>query len=64
MQLDLSRRPFRTEAGAAWCVALGFCAFTPLCVTLCLKSGVWRPGGKRDNGRDNSTAENCQSDTF
>lgn len=25
---------FRTEAGASWCVALGFCAFTLLCTAL------------------------------
>ena len=25
---------FRTEAAASWCVALGFCAFTLLCMAL------------------------------
>lgn len=32
------RALFRAEVGAAWCVALGFCAFTPLCAALYL---VW-----------------------
>lgn len=44
------RELFRTEAGAAWCVALRFCAFTPLCVALYSKCGAWRRGGRRDTG--------------
>lgn len=51
------RALFRAEVGAAWCVASGFCAFTPLCAALYLKCGLWRWGWKQGLRKDNTAAQ-------
>lgn len=38
-------------------MALGFCAFKPLCAALYLKSGLWIWGWKQGHRRDNTTAQ-------
>lgn len=49
----------RAEVGAAWCVALRFCSFTPLCTVLYLKSGIRRWGWGRDTGETKPQQKNA-----